>query len=184
MAMLTAGVMTLLAADPQMTAPPMGNFKDLDAWTLEVGDVPDIEHSLGLHLEGPDATLLVTFAGIKLRRDPRAPAREVVMIAKGGAGLNTGRTLSPTLVLVATARDKKQTAINLTDRVSTFPPGPFVPGDTYIVSARAAMTPAEFMMLADAQSVRGTVLNVAVTLRPDQLKALRALGQRIGLIGQ
>jgi hypothetical protein len=181
---LIAAATTLPAAPgrDQVTAPPMGTFKDLETWTRDVGDVPDSEVGLGLQLAGPDATLLVTFAGVKLRRDPRAPARDVVVIAKPGGKLNTGRTLGPSLVFVAIDKEEKQTTVNLTNRVATYPPGPFVPGDTYIVSLQASMTPDEFMHVSHAEALKANMLGVGVAFRPDQLKALAALSDRLGFV--
>ncbi len=166
----------------QMTAPPMGTSKDLETWTRDVGEVPDIEHGLGLHLSG-DFTMLVTFAGTRLRRDPRAPVKEIVVIAKPGAALDPGRVLSPTLMFVATGKDKKPATVNMADRVTTYPPGPFVTTPISL-SARAALTPEEFLKLADATDLRANMLGMGVTFRPDQIKALRALGERIGLVAR
>ena len=183
---LIAAAVTLPAASSrdQVTAPPMGTFRDLETWTRDVGDVPNSELGLGLHLAGPDATLLVTFSGVKLRRDPRAPAREVEVIAKPGAKLNTGQTLNRTLLFVATDKKDQQTTINMTSRGTTYPPGPFVPGDTYIVSLRASMTPEEFLQLTSAETLKANIIGVGVAFRTDQLKALKALGDRLGFVAR
>jgi hypothetical protein len=183
---LIAAAVTLPAASSrdQVTAPPMGTFRDLEIWTRDVGDVPDSELGLGLHLAGSDATLLVTFSGVKLRRDPRAPAREVEVIAKPGAKLNTGRTLNRSLLFVATDKKEQQKTITMTNRVTTYPPGPFVPGDTYVVSLRAGMTPEEFLHISSAETLKANILGVGVAFRPDQLKALKALGDRLGFVAR
>jgi hypothetical protein len=179
---VAAGAPYAAGPDGQITAPPMGTSKDLETWTRDVGEVPDIEHGLGLHVSG-DFTMLVTFAGTRLRRDPRAPVKEVVVIAKPAAGLDPGRVLSPTLMFLATGKDKKQVAVNVTDRVTTYPPGPFATMPAS-VSARAALTAEEFLKLVDATDLRANMLGMQVTFRPDQIKALRALGERVGLVGR
>lgn len=183
---LIAAAVTLPAASArdQVTAPPMGTFRDLEIWTRDVGDVPDSELGLGLHLAGPNSTLLVTFSGVKLRRDPRAPAREVEIIAKPGAKLNTGQTLNRSMLFVATDKKEQQTTVSLTNRTTSYPPGPFVPGDTYIVSLRAAMTPEEFLHISNAETLKANILGVGIAFRPDQLKALKALGDRLGFVAR
>ena len=168
----------------QVTAPPMGTFRDLETWTRDTGEVPDSELGLGLQLAGPDATLLVTFSGVKLRRDPRAPAKEVVVIAKPGGKLNTSRTLSPSMIFIAIDKKEQQTTVNLTNRVSSYPPGPFVPGDSYVVSLRASMTPEEFLDITSAETLKGTVMGIGIAFRPDQLKALKALSDRLGFVAR
>ena len=183
---LIAAAVTLPAASSsdQVTAQPVGTFRDLETWTRDTGEVPDSEVGLGLQLAGSDATLLVTFSGVKLRRDPRAPAREVIIIAKPGGKLNTGRTLSPSMMFVAIDKKEQQTTVNLTNRVSSYPPGPFVPGDSYIVSLRASMTPEEFLHISSAETLNATLMGTAIAFRPDQLKALKALGDRLGFVAR
>jgi hypothetical protein len=173
---------TVLVLPAQIPAPPMGSSKDLETWTRDVGDVPDLEHGVGLHLAG-DYPLIVTFAGIKLRRDPRAPASEVIVQARPAAALDPGRLLSPTLVLMVTGKDKKQTTIDASSRVTTYPPGPFMTTPAS-VSLRAALTPPEFLSLAGAETARGSMLGLNVTFRPDQLAALRALSDRLGFVAR
>jgi hypothetical protein len=179
-----ARIVVLLAAvyvlPGQITAPPMGASRDLETWARDVGDVPDIEHGVGLHLNG-EYTLLVTFAGVKLRRDPRAPSKEIVVMAKPAAALDPGRLLTPGLAFMAVGKDKKPFSVDLSGRVASYPPGPFMTTPTS-VSLRATMTPAEFLKLADAQNVRASMLGVDVTLRQDQVKALRALADKLGLV--
>jgi hypothetical protein len=164
----------------QITAPPMGASRDLETWARDVGDVPDIEHGVGLHLNG-EYTLLVTFAGVKLRRDPRSPAKEVVVMAKPAAALDPGRVLTIGMTFNAIGKDKKPFSVDLGGRVASYPPGPFMTAPTS-VSLRAAMTPAEFLRLADAQTLRSSMLGLEVTFRQDQVKALRALADKLGLV--
>jgi len=50
------------------------------------------------------------------------------------------------------------------------------------VNAKVTLTPAEFARIATADALTGTLLNITVHFRRDQLDALRAFGERAGLI--
>ena len=154
-------------------------WKDLETWTRETGAAPDTEIGLGLVLSGADGTAMVSFAVTKLRAAPTAPPKDVALTVV--PGFDSTRVRWASLSFLVTGKDKKQTTIALSDRVGTYPPGPFGPGDS-AVNANATMTVKEFAQLAGAQSLTATVLGLQAAFRPDQVKALRAFGERAGLI--
>ena len=161
------------------STPSLVGWKDLETWTRETGAAPDTEIGLGLVLSGTAGTAMVSFAATKLRSSPGAPPKDVALTVV--PIFDSTRVRWASLSFVITGKDKKQTTIALSERVTTNPPGPFGPGDS-AVNANATMTVKEFAQLADAQSLTATVLGLQVAFRPDQVKAVRAFGERAGLI--
>jgi hypothetical protein len=169
------------ALPDQMPAGMLGGFKDLETWTRDVGVAPDTEYGLGLQLKGATGTINASFAAVKLRSVPKAPPKEVVVTMSPSFAVDPRQTLPLTLAFTITGKDKKQTTINVSNRMTAFPPGPYAPGDK-AVSVQGRLTPTEFGQIAAAEILKTTVLSVQVTIRPDQLKALKALGERAGIV--
>ncbi len=189
-AALTAGLaleVLARAADHQVapppkptgaSTPPVVGWKDLETWTHEVGSEPDTEIGLGLVVTGPEGSVSVSFAVTRLRRSPGAPPADVMLTLI--PGFEPNRVRWSNLSFRVTGRDKKQTTIDGSARLTTYPPGPFGPGDAP-VNARARLTPGEFLQLADAQTVSVSALGISAPLRSDQVKALQAFADRAGL---
>ena len=158
--------------------PSMVGWRDLETWTHDVGTAPDSELGLGLQLSGPEGTVAISFTVVKPRRSPTAAPREVSVTLIPAFDPNRVRWGSAAFRV--TTKDKRRSTIDVSDRISTYPPGPFGPGDGP-VNARVSLTPAQFLQIADADSVTGTLLNVTANFRRDQLNALKAFGERAGI---
>ena len=158
--------------------PSVVGWRDLETWTHDVGTAPDSELGLGLQLSGPEGTVATSFTVLKLRRTPTAAPREVTITLIPVFDPNRVRWTSVTFRV--TTKDKGRSTIDLSDRVTTYPPGPFGPGDGP-VNAKTRLTPAQFLQIADADAVTGTLLNVTTNFRRDQLNALKAFGEKAGI---
>jgi hypothetical protein len=159
--------------------PSVIGWKDLETWTRDVGVGADTELGLGLQLSSPEGTMATSFTVVRSKRSPTAVPREVTVTLIPVFEPNRVRWSGATFRV--TAKDKRRTTINASSRVTTYPPGPFGPGDGP-VNAKVTLTPAEFAQIATADVVTGTLLNVTVNLRRDQLNALGAFGERAGLV--
>lgn len=159
-------------------APSVIGWKDLETWTRDVGVGSDTELGLGLQLSSPEGTVVTSFAVTRSKRST-APPKEVTVTLIPAFEPNRVRWSGATFS--ATDTDKRRTAINASSRLTTYPPGPFGPGDGP-VNATVTLTPAEFARISTADALTGTLLNVTVNFRRDQLDALRAFGERAGLI--
>lgn len=177
---VAAAIVTGTAA--QIPAGSLGGYKDLETWTRDVGDVPDTEHGLGLQLKGATGTVNAAFAAVILRREMRGTLPKLVDVTMSPTyAVDPHRTLDLSLTFVVTGKDKKQTTIYASDRIKAYPPGPYAPG-TKAIGASAVLTADEFIRIAQAQSLSATVVGVAVQFRPDQLKAVQTLAQKVGFI--
>ena len=166
----------------QIPAGSLGGYQDLETWTREVGSVPDTEFGLGLQLKGPTGIVNTAFAAVILRRELRGtPPKFVSVTMSPSYATNPQKTLDLNLSFVLTGKDKKQTTIDASDRITAYPPGPYAPG-TKAIGANSTLTADEFIKIAQAQSLRATVVGVPVQFRPDQLKAVLALAQKAGLV--
>ncbi len=144
--------------------------------------MPDTEHGLGLQLNGTIGTVNMAFTAVTLRRELRGTLPKFVVVTMSPSfAVDPNRSLDLTLTFVMTGKDKKQTTIDGSGRITAVPPGPYAPGDK-ATSARAMLTAAEFIQIAQAHTLRATVVGVPVEFRPEQLKAVQALAQRIGFI--
>jgi hypothetical protein len=88
---------------------------------------------------------------------------------------------SLTLVVTTKEKEPRQISMPLSSKIVTYPPGPLGPGDAP-VKAQVTLSAAEFVQIADAGKLQGSVLGRNVTFRDNQLSALRELAQRLGLI--
>ena len=160
-------------------APSVIGWKDLDIWTRDVGVESDSEMGVGLQLASSEGTMATAFTVIRPKRSATATPKEVIVTLIPAFEPNRVRWSGATFR--ATAKDKRATTINASNRVTSYPPGPFGPGDGP-VNAKLTLTPAEFAQVATADAVTGTLLNVTLVFRRDQLNALRAFGERAGLV--
>ena len=158
--------------------PSVVGWRDLETWTHDVGTAPDSELGLGLQLSGPEGTVATSFSVVKLRRSPTAEPKEITVTLIPAFDPNRVRWSSATFRV--TTKDKGRSTIDVSDRVTTYPPGPFGPGDGP-VNARVRLTPAQFVQIANADTVTGTLLNVTINFRRDQLNALKTFGERAGI---
>jgi hypothetical protein len=166
---------------PPIAAPSLIGWKDLETWTREVAGPANVEFGLGLQLSGKDGTVSAGFAVTRLKEAFNATPKYSVAVTLIPA-FNPNRVRWTTASVVVTGADKKKTPIDMSGRITTYPPGPFGAGDGPL-NAQISMTAEEFLVLADAVTATGDLLSVPVTFRADQIRALRALGQRAGLIG-
>ena len=172
--------------NPPIVGPPIATYsligwKDLETWTREVAGPSNVEFGLGLQLSGNEGTVSAGFAVARLKESFNAAPTYSVQVTLIPA-FNPNRIRWTTANVVVTGPDKKKTPIDMSGRIVTFPPGPYGAGDGP-VNAQVSLTNDEFLQIADAVTATGELLNVPVTFRADQIKALRALGQRAGLIG-
>ncbi len=157
------------------STPGVIGFKDLETWTRDVGMAPDTELGIGLHLSGPSGMVQVSFAVTRLRATPNTPPKDVAVALV--PAFDPGRVRWASLSFLVTNQLKRRTTIDASDRVSTYPPGPFGPGDSP-VNAVASLTAEEFGQIADALELKATVLGLQADVRADQLKALKAFADR------
>jgi hypothetical protein len=176
-----ACVVAAAVVSAQIPAGSLGGYKDLETWTREVGSVPDTEYGLGLQLKGPTGIVNAAFAAVILKREMRGTKPKFVEVTMSPSHtVDPHRTLDLSLVFVLTGKDKKQKTVQISDRIKAYPPGPYAPG-TSAYGATAILTAEEFTQIAQAQSLRATVVGVQVQFRPDQLKAVQTLAQKVGL---
>jgi hypothetical protein len=179
---LAACVVLGAVGSAQIPSGILGGNKDLETWTRDVGSGPDTEHGLGLQLKGPMGTVNASFTATILRSELRGTLPRYVDVTMSPSfDVDPNRTLTLNLEFVLTDKDKKQTTIVASDRMKAYPPGPYGPG-ARPVGASATLTPEEFIRIAQAQSLRATVVGMPVQFRPDQLKALLTLARRVGFV--
>jgi hypothetical protein len=139
------------------------------------------EVGLGLQLSASGASVMTSFTAIRTRVAPNAVPRDVLMTMVPIYNPTWSSWNSLTLVATTKEKEPRQISFALSSKIVTYPPGPLGPGDAP-VKAQVTLSAAEFTQIADAAKLRGSVLGRDVTFRDDQLRAMRALAQRLGLI--
>lgn len=159
--------------------PSLIGWNDLETWSRPVGLEPDTERGVGLQLTGTQGKVLISFSATQLRTRPNAPIKQVAVTLVPGYDPTKVHWSSLSFEIVG--RDKKLRTLDVSNRVVTYPTGPFGPGDSPI-KGTVMLTDEEFLLVADAMSVKTTALGTSASMRPDQLQALRTFGQTIGLL--
>jgi hypothetical protein len=166
-----------VAWSPQVSAGPVGLFKDLETWSRYSDDTQLTERGVGLVVPGATAPLLVSFNARQRGRNPVDAPREIAVQVARTANVNPMALPSLTLTLTIDAGTPSHAVFDLTPRIVVDNP---VPGGAP-TSIVATMVPAEFRRLAAATTLRGTLFGTEVTFRPAQIKALRAFFSLIGV---
>jgi hypothetical protein len=160
-----AGSVVVRTAAPQVAAGTLANFKDQQTWTGVDPATGQPERGLGLVIAGRGGSTRLAFlargrgtetiARVQVLRTPSAnPAARPPIVIRF--------TLDP-----GTPTER---VIDLSSRVTIFPPGPGVPPE----SASAPLSAADLESLVSAKAVDVRLLDVGGSLSPGQLDAIRA----------
>ena len=151
-------------------------WSDLQTWSRPVEGAGEVLHGLGLQVSGSGGTMFLGFEGRIALRQPRPPQSVNVMAgAPFTSNPNSIRPAVLTLAVVDVKKDKH--VIELTDRMTVDNPAPGAMVENGVATMRAA----DFIEVISAESATANVFGINVTIRPDQLKAIRALGDRLQL---
>jgi hypothetical protein len=140
---------------------------------------------VGLQFTGNGGKVGAAFSIVRRRSAPNAAVNEIVMTIVPQYDPTRVRFRDAWFVVtkIDPKGNKKEAKLDFSSRMIAYPPGPYAPGDGP-VSARVNLKPEEFVPLADADLVAGNLVNVGFNFRPEQIKAVRAFAQRVGLVGR
>lgn len=160
-----AGSVVAGAAGPQVSAGSLANFKDQQTWTGVDPATGQPERGLGLVIAGRGGSTRLAF--LSTGRGTQTTAR--VQVLRTPSANPTSR---PPIVIRFTLDPgtPEQRVIDLSSRVTIFPPGPGVPPE----SASAPLSAADIEALVAAKAVDVQLLDVGGPLSPGQLDAIRA----------
>lgn len=157
---------------------------DLDTWSRYTPATDETEVGLGLKPAGPDTSMLVAFsARLKGASPSQAPEDIFVHVSAGVQGRHRSNTLKFVLKPAsngrasATSNGHNAPVIDLSSRLGADDGSP----GARVNFATARIAVAEFLRIARSGAPSATILGVDVTFRPDQLRAIRAFGNRIFL---
>jgi hypothetical protein len=137
----------------------------------------ETELGLGLQVTGPDGTVPVAFLGRLSVRDPKVPPREVQVQGAVGYLGNPNVVRKGMLTFLADAKTDRRTGIDLNGRLVVDDQAPGGINQNGLATMRAA----EFVRLAQAETLAGKGFGFEVFFRPDQIRALRAFAARLHL---
>lgn len=145
------------------------SWRDLETWSRPIGSTGETERGLGLHLSGAGGTVMVAFL---VRTGGRAGRNaDVTVQVSTGPLVNPNRVQTPTLVWSGKDGRSQSFRIDLSSRLTVDNPAP----GAQVTSGVASMRSTEFERLASATALTATALGLEVSVRPDQLEAIRAL---------
>jgi hypothetical protein len=157
----------------QMLTGLRSEWGDLETWTHAVESTRESELGLGLQLNG--GTTLVAFMGRLSARDPRTPPRDLGVQVGTGKMTNSTLIRRPVLNFVIDEGTDKRKSVDLSGRLNVDNPAP----GAIITDAVSRIDATDFLQLAGAAKIRGTILGIDVTFRPDQIAALKSFAERL-----
>jgi hypothetical protein len=149
---------------------------DLQTWARPVEGTTNITHGLGLQVSGGGGTMFLAFEGDVALRQPQ-PVRSVGVMAAAPFTSNPNLLRPAVLSLLVTNIKKERKTFDLSSRMTVDNPAPGAMVSNGVLTMRAD----EFVEVMSAETVTGNIFGVDIALRPDQVKAVRALGERLGL---
>ena len=163
----------------QNPASVRATWADLETWTRLHEASRENEVGLGLNLVGPEAVMSIAVSGRLSVRNPTTPPREIQVI--GARGDLANPNFMPTHVLKflvdAKISDKRAT-IDLSPSLVVDDPGTAVKFQSGIARMRAA----DFIKMANAETIAANVFGHDLAFTPAQIKALQALAVRLHLL--
>jgi hypothetical protein len=158
------------------------SWSDLETWNRRGSDVREAEVGLGLHLSGPGGTMLLSLAARLNSRTPNALPSELLITAGAPFNSNPNAVRRAMLTFVVEIEDlvkktSERKTIDLSSRLTLDNPAPGAVPE----NGTATMSVAQFTDLAKARAVSARVFGADVLFRPDQLKAVQAFAERIGV---
>jgi hypothetical protein len=158
------------------------SWGDLETWNRPGSDNRTTEVGLGLHLSGSGGTMLLSFAATLNSRTPKAPPSELNITVGAPFNSNPNTVRSGVLGFVVEIEDlikktSEKKTIDLSSRLTLDNPAPGAVPE----NGTARMSIAQFTDLAKARTAVARVIGVDVSFRPDQLKAVQAFAERIGV---
>ena len=162
------------AASPQGLSGVQANWKDLETWSRVIDSSKENELGLGLQ---PTGGAVVAFLGRLSHKDPtRAPA-EVRVHAAVAYMANPNLLRTRTLVFLADNSTPRRVRLDAS--------GPLVTDDIspggVINNTIGPIPVADFLRLTRAETLTANVLGFDVVFRPDQIRAMKAFGERLHL---
>ena len=177
-AMLVAAGVALPARVDQNLTGLQANWKDLETWSRPLDESREVELRLGLQPSGPGGTMSVAFLGRLSTRSPTTPPTQMQIQIGAGYLANPNVVRSPVLIFVADAGTDKRATIDLSARMVVDDPSP----GGNIQNAVAALRAADFLRLAQAETLSGNIFGFDVMVRADQLKAMKAFAEKLYLV--
>lgn len=152
------------------------NWGDLETWSHYIEDARQNELGLGLQPAGPDGRMLIAFLGRLAVRNPRPPAEVRVQVAASALG-NPNLVRRATLTFLADgATDRRQT-FDLSSRLIVDDP---TPGGN-LQNGVATMPAADFIRLAEAETLSANIFGFAVNFTSAELAAMREFAESLHL---
>ena len=166
----------------QALKPVRAEWRDLETWGRYLEASRETELGVGLQVAGPQGTMLVGFIGRLDVRNATAPPLEVALQIGTGHTSNPNVVRRPTAVLRVDEQivDRKL-QLDLTPRLIVDNPSPGGPG-SIVENGVATIRAADFVRLCEAETLTGNAFGFEVIFRPDQVAAIRALGERLNLV--
>jgi hypothetical protein len=157
------------------------SWSDLETWSRKGMDIRETEMGIGLHLSGSGGTMMLSFSAKMNSRSPNASPAEVQIMV--GAPFNSANIVRPRILgfVVEIENLAKKTierkTIDISSSLALDNPAPGAVPEAGI----ATMTIAQFADIVKAKTAAARIFGVDVVFREDQLKAVRAFGERIRL---
>jgi len=166
------------ATDTQIEAGALATWADLSTWTRPAAGAPGrTEFGLGLVLAGPDGDMRLAFYVVRPDRRTGAtrPPTQVGVRAASGALMNPNLLRRPVLTITYGDPDEEAETIDLSQAMMVDNPAP----GAAVTSGVASIAAERFVEVTAAEDISANIFGAAVTLRRDQIEALRAFRDRV-----
>jgi hypothetical protein len=171
-ATLAGGARSIAAQQP---AGMLASWGDMETWSRHDERADEGEAGLGLQLQGPTGTMLLSFSARFPGKVALRPPDSVVAQAAVTPSANPNVLRTPTLVFLLNVKTPQAATMDVSQRMSVDAPGP----GQVVSNGRASISPEEYLRLVGATTLHAKILGLDVEFRRDQLRAMRDFGERI-----
>lgn len=165
------------SAGTQIEAGALATWADLSTWTRPAAGAPGrTEFGVGLVLAGPDGDMRLAFYVVRPDRRTGAtrPPGDVGVRAASGALMNPNLLRRPVLTITYGDPDEEAETIDLSQAMTVDNPAP----GAAVTSGVASIAAERFIEVVAADDISANIFGATVTLRRDQIEALRAFRDR------
>lgn len=174
LALPVAGV----AAGDQIEAGYLASWEDKSTWTRPVaGTTALVEVGVGLVLEGGSGPMRLAFYVVRATRGAASsrPPVDINVRAAAGSRMNPNLIRTPTLSFTHGSPEADTETIDVSSSMAVNDPAP----GAAVESGVAKISAEAFQTMLEAPEIGANIFGAEVTLREDQIEALRAFRDRL-----
>jgi len=168
-----------VGGSPQIQAGDLANWADRSTWSTPDAASRQTEVGMGLVVGGSSGSMRLAFYVLQPTRGVAPEPSSIGVRVASSLRMNPNLLRTPTLIFNTTTVDEEdgveEAEIDLSPTLRVDNPAP----GAAVTSGLSRLTAEQFITIAEADEMEGTILGAAVEFREDQLDAIRAFRERV-----